>query len=85
MTRYTFEFISAYQCQSEYRIWRDGKSDTRISVKDRACFYSDLSPILKAELQAFNEWKAADHAKACAKYGAETVGEFVPYYARKES
>jgi len=78
MARYTFEFISVYQGETSYRLYIDGKSDTRISTKNRKCYYSDKSPLLPAKLKAFNDMKRAEHEDALAKY--PDIGEFIPYH-----
>ena len=79
MPRYDFEFISHYDGQSDYRIWIDGKPDTRLCVADRRCFYADGSKVLKAELDAFNAMRRAEHAKAVAKFGRDEIGDFREY------
>lgn len=80
MSRYDFEFISHYDGVSDYRLYIDGKSDTRfkVEVATRRCFYQDNSRALKAELAAFNNMKREEHAKAKAKY-PDLVGEFEEY------
>lgn len=78
---YDFEFISNYQGASDYRLFIDGKPDTRITAHaDRRCTYSDGSPLLKAELAAFNEFRRVEHGKALEKHGAEFVPPFVEYF-----
>lgn len=80
--KYSFEFLSNYDGVSDYRLYIDGKPDTRfrVEVATRRCFYQDNSRALGAEVKAFNEWKRAEHAKAKAKY-PELVEEFQEYKA----
>lgn len=80
--RYTFEFISSYDGQADYRIWRDGRDHGRFCVKNRQCFYVDGSGAIRAELDAFNAFREAEHARALAKHGAEFVEPWTPYVSR---
>ena len=81
-TRYEFKFLSNYDGISDYRLYIDGKPDTRFKVETatRRCFYQDRSRTLKAELQAFNVMKRAEHVKAKDKY-PDIVGELLEYVA----
>jgi hypothetical protein len=79
MTRYNFEFLSAYQGVTHYRLYIDGKSDTRIHVRDRTCKYADGSKLLKAELDAFNAWRREIYAEAMEKHGANVVEDWEAY------
>lgn len=85
MNRYTFDFISHYDGQSDYRIWRNAKDGGRLCVKDRQCFYVDGSGAIRAELEAFNAFRAEEHARAVAKHGPEFVEPWTPYTSRKDA
>ena len=78
--RYRFEFISNYDGVSDYRLWINGKPDTRFCVNlKRECFYSNGSPALAAEVEAFNADRLENHRQAVARFGLESVGPFQPY------
>lgn len=78
--RYRFEFISNYDGVSDYRLWINGKPDTRLCVNlKRECFYSDGSPALAAEVEAFNAERLENHRQAVERFGLEAVGPFQPY------
>jgi len=78
--RYAFEFISNYDGVTDYRLYINGKPDTRFCVSlARECFYSDGSAALASEVAAFNADRRENHAQAVEKYGVESVGPFVPY------
>lgn len=78
--KYRFEFISNYDGVSDYRLFINGKPDTRFCVNlNNECFYSDNSPALRKEVEAFNEKQIANHAEAVARFGTEVVGPFRPY------
>lgn len=78
--RYAFDFISAYGGVADYRIYRDGKDAGRVSVnQNNECYYSDKSGMYTPELNAFNEYKKAEHERAVAKWGVENVGPWIPY------
>ena len=78
MKRYSFEFISLYRGIADYRIYVDGKSDTRISVENNVARYCDGSGLLKAELSAFNDFKRSEFEMAIEKCGKETMTELYP-------
>ena len=78
MTRYTFQFISTYQGEADYRIWRDGKDDGRLRIRGRRVFYGDSSPALRCEAMALNAYLAKEHAAAVAKYPDLDIPAFEP-------
>lgn len=78
--KYTFEFISNYDGVSDYRLYINGKPGPRFCVNlDRECFYTDGSPALKDEVEAFNADRMKNHATAVAKFGADAIGQFIEY------
>ena len=76
MTRYAFEFVSAYDGQSDYRVWRDGRDDGRICVRKGAVTYCDGSALLRVDLDAFNTWQKERHDLALSRY--PDIGPFLP-------
>ena len=78
MTRYTFQFISTYQGETDYRIWRDGKDDGRLRIRGRKVFYSDSSPALRCEVLALNAYLESQHAAAIARYPDLDIPAFEP-------
>ena len=70
MTKYTFEFISNYNGWSDYRLYIDGRSDTKIRLHDATgrLSYADGSGVLLKEVKAFAEMKEAQRLAALAKY-----------------
>ena len=78
MPRYTFEFISAYCGETDFRVWRDGRDDGRLRIRGRKVFYGDGSRALAAVTQALNAYLAAEHAAAVAKYPELTMPKFEP-------
>ena len=78
--RYAFEFISNYDGVTDYRLYINGKPDTRFCVSlARECFYSDGSAALASEVAAFNTDRRENHAQAVEKYGVDAVGPFIEY------
>ncbi len=71
MTRYEFDFISNYDGVSDYRLYIDGKVDTRFKVESatRRCFYNDMTRrVIGDELHAFNAMQRTKHEIAKLKY-----------------
>lgn len=64
----TFEFISTYNGRADYRVYIDGRSNTRITAnqEDRTLSYGDGSPVIAKEVHAFNAMlgKLFDEARA---------------------
>jgi hypothetical protein len=86
-TRFTFEFLSAYNGRADYRLYINGRANTRITVnRDRSLSYGDGSPVLKSELDAFNAMMATRWNEARAKYPEYYASEPNPvYHTKKES
>jgi hypothetical protein len=78
---YEFEFISHYDGRDNYRVYRNGRDDGRITLhqRSRILTYGDGSRVLRGELESFNAWKADEWARACAAFPESYSGEFVPY------
>ena len=81
MPRYTFQFISTYRGEADYRVWRDGRDDGRLRIKGRKVFYGDGSRALAAVTQALNTYLATEHAAAVAKYPELSLPAFEPLEA----
>ena len=68
--RVTFEFRSQFNANSTYRVYVDGRADTLI----KACFntltlsYSDASPALTSDVDAFNAMLVEKYDAARAIY-----------------
>jgi hypothetical protein len=70
MKTYAFEFISAFDGSSDYRLFVDGMPDTRFTLVHATSrlHYADGSPMLNREVQAFQEYKDEQLREALARY-----------------
>lgn len=70
MNRYQFEFISSYGGKSDYRLFINGRANTRFTV-DHATnrlAYADGSAMLWDEVRGFQDFKDEQRREALARY-----------------
>lgn len=79
MNRYSFDFISSWNGKSDYRLYINGRADTRLTLEHETdvLAYADRSPVLRAELEAFNDWIESRRLEALAKYPEYVAESFM--------